>query len=219
MEQHERDIILPEPTLKRLPWYLAYVDTLAQRGVDNISSTAMSKALNVDASQIAKDLSFLNLRGKTRIGYSVEAMRSVLTGFLGFRDPHVAYMFGAGSLGAALIQDTGLAHYGLNIIAAFDVDPTKTGTRIGGVNVSHISRLSEIMTQAPATIGIIAVPAESAQDVADLAIGAGIKALWNFTPFRLTVPDDVVMTSTSIYANLALIYNRLRGAGNYSKEK
>lgn len=212
MEANTQHMILPEPTLRRLPWYLAYVDTLCQRGEENVSSTALSKALNVDSSQIAKDLSFMNLKGKTRIGYSVKDMREALSRFLGFEHPHVAYVFGAGSLGSALIHDTGLANYGLNIIAAFDTDPNRIGRRIGGVMVSHPNNLPEIMLHAPASIAIITVPSESAQSVADAAIVCGIKAIWNFTPFRISVPEGIVMTNTSIYANLALIYNRLRAS-------
>ncbi|MDE6577724.1 MAG: redox-sensing transcriptional repressor Rex, partial [Muribaculaceae bacterium] len=125
------DIILPEPTLRRLPWYLAYVEILKSQKVEHVSSTQISRALNVDASQIAKDLSFLSLKGKTRIGYEVDALVSALSDFLGFRTPHKAYVFGAGSLGKALMQDSGLSNYGLNIVAGFDVDPSKIGTRVG----------------------------------------------------------------------------------------
>lgn len=205
-------IILPEPTLRRLPWYLAYVDTLEQRKVQNVSSTTISKALNVDSSQIAKDLSLLNLKGKTRIGYNVSAMRKALSAFLGFKDSHGAFLLGAGSLGAALINDTGLSNYGLNILAAFDCNPDLIGKEVGGVHIYDINDLPEMQKKTPAKIAIITVPAENAQDVADIAIEAGIKALWNFTPYRVLVPEDIVVSSTCIYANLALIYNRLKNA-------
>lgn len=203
-------VILPEPTLRRLPWYLAYVDTIAERGVETVSSTTLSRDLHVDASQIAKDLSLLNLKGKTRIGYSVADLRKALTSFLGFKDPHGAFIIGAGSLGAALIQDKGLANYGLQLLGAFDSDPERIGREIGGVPVYDISEIADVMKRTPASIAIITVPAENAQDVADMAIAAGIKALWNFTPYRINVPEGIVMSSTSIYANLALIYNRLK---------
>ncbi len=185
-------IILPEPSLRRLPWYLAYIEILKAQGVEFVSSTQISRALNVDASQIAKDLSFLSLKGKTRIGYEVEALYDTLSEFLGFRTSHKAFVFGAGSLGAALMQDSGLSRYGLEIVAGFDVDPKKIGS-----------------TVAPASIGILTVPVEYAQETADIAIGEGIKALWNFTPYRVKVAEGVVMANTSIYAHLALIFNRL----------
>lgn len=202
-------LILPEPTLRRLPWYLAYVDTIAKRGIETVSSTQISKALNVDSSQIAKDLSFLNLKGKTRIGYVVSDLLKALSEFLDFKSVHSAYVIGAGSLGRALIQDKGLANYGLNICAAFDINPDLIGTEIAGVPIFDNDSLPQILKQIPAAIAILTVPAEKAQDCADAAIDAGIKAIWNFTPYRVAVPEDVVMSSTSIYANLALIYNRL----------
>lgn len=203
------NIILPEPTLRRLPWYLAYVEILRARKVDYVSSTHISRALNVDASQIAKDLSFLSLKGKTRIGYEVEALASTLSEFLGFRTPHKAYVFGAGSLGMALMQDSGLSNYGLDIVAGFDIDPAKVGTTVGNVPIHHIDMLEEVMAAEPATIGILTVPADKAQDTADIAIGEGIRAIWNFTPYRVKVAEGIVMANTSIYAHLALIYNRL----------
>ncbi len=203
------NIILPEPTLRRLPWYLAYVEILKMRNVDFVSSTQISRALNVDAAQIAKDLSFLALKGKTRIGYEVSALADTLSDFLGFKTPHKAYVFGAGSLGKALMHDSGLSNYGLEIIAGFDVNPEKVGTSVGNVPIYHIDSLAEVMETNPATIGILTVPAEAAQDTADTAIGEGIKAIWNFTPYRVKVAEGIVMANTSIYAHLALIYNGL----------
>lgn len=204
-----KHLILPEPTLRRLPWYLAYVDTIEKRGIATVSSTQISKALNVDSSQIAKDLSFLNIKGKTRIGYIVADLRKALSEFLDFKKAHSAYVIGAGSLGRALIQDKGLANYGLDIRAAFDINPALVGTKIADVPVFDNDSLPEILKQIPASIAILTVPAEKAQDCADAAIAAGIRAIWNFTPYRVAVPDGVVMSSTSMYANLALIYNRL----------
>lgn len=201
--------ILPEPTLRRLPWYLAYIEILKARDVEYVSSTQISRALNVDASQIAKDLSFLALKGKTRIGYEVDALATALADFLGFHISHKAYVFGAGSLGKALMQDSGLVNYGLDIVAGFDIDPLKVGGRVGDVEIHHIDDLGEVMERNPATIGILTVPANCAQDTADIAIGEGIRAIWNFTPYRVKVAEGIVMSNTSIYAHLALIYNRL----------
>ena len=104
----ENQIILPEPTLRRLPWYLAYVEILQRQKVEHVSSTRISRSLSVDASQIAKDLSFLNVKGRTRIGYEVDALVEALRDFLGFSCQHRAYVFGCGSLGMALIHDSGL---------------------------------------------------------------------------------------------------------------
>lgn len=209
MISNGNNIILPEPTLRRLPWYLAYVEILKAKGMDYVSSTQISRALNVDASQIAKDLSFLNLKGKTRIGYEVSALADTLSTFLGFKTAHKAYVFGAGSLGKALMHDSGLTKYGLEIIAGFDVNPRKVNTSVGDVPIYHIDSISEVMKKNPATIAILTIPVEVAQETADIAIGEGIRAIWNFTPYRVKVAEGIVMTNTSIYAHLALIYNRL----------
>lgn len=201
--------ILPEPTLRRLPWYLAYVDILKARGEEHVSSTHIARALNVDSSQIAKDLSFLNIRGKTRIGYEVDTLEEKLTEALGFRTLHRAYVYGVGSLGSALMRDSGLSNYGLQIVAGFDTNPDTVGRDDLGVPVYHPDDIEEVMETTPADICILTVPAEAAQEAADAAIAAGMKAIWNFTPYRVKVAEGIVMTNTSIYAHLALIYNRL----------
>lgn len=207
------NIILPEPTLRRLPWYLAYVDILRNKRVKHVSSTRISKALSVDASQIAKDLSFLGVKGRTRIGYEVEDLARALSDFLGFSRSHRAYVIGTGSLGKALIRDSGLSNYGLEIVAGFDVREDAISRTDLGVPIRHIDEIYDAMRDNPAEIGILTVPAEVAQESADIAIGAGIKAIWNFTPYRVKVAEGVVMANTSIYAHLALIFNRLDSTG------
>lgn len=202
-------IILPEPTLRRLPWYLAYVSMLRWNNVEYVSSTQISKELNVDASQIAKDLSFLNLKGKTRIGYEVRLLERELQDFLGFLTKHNAVIVGAGSLGAALMADSGLRHYGLNVVAGFDINPTIIGTAISGVPVYHFETIGEMRRMLKAEIGIVSVPVENAQTVADTLVAVGFKALWNFTPYRIRVPEGIVIQNTSIYAHLAVMYNRM----------
>ena len=200
---------IPEPVLRRLPWYLAYVSMLRDKSVKHVSSTNISRELNVDASQIAKDLSFLNIKGKTRIGYDVSSLERELRDFLGFRRSHNAVIYGVGSLGAALMQDSGLSRYGLNVVAGFDVNPELIGTTPGGVPVYSIDELDSRCRRLHAEIGIITVPVDHAQDAADLLISAGVKGLWNFTPVRIRVSDGIVIANTSIYAHLAVMYNRL----------
>ena len=112
---------VPEPTLRRLPWYLAFVKLMKGKGETFISSTQIAKEINVDPSQVAKDLSFVNISGKTRVGYDINALVDVLEDFLGFTSQHKAFLFGVGSLGASLLHDTGLSQYGLEIVAGFDV--------------------------------------------------------------------------------------------------
>ena len=202
-------IRLPEPTLRRLPWYLAYVKLLKEKGEEYVSSTQIAKEIGVDASQIAKDLSFLNLSGKTRVGYEVGSLVVTLEDFLGFTDAHKAFIFGTGSLGAALLQDSGLAQYGMNVVAGFDVKKELAGTRINGIPVYPVSEFARKQKEMDVHIGILTVPVERAQEATETMIAGGIKAIWNFTPFRIRVPKHIVVQNTSIYAHLAVMFNRL----------
>lgn len=214
----ESRIILPEPTIRRLPWYLSYVKMLDNLHVEYVSSTQISKELNVQSSQIAKDLSFLNIRGKTRIGYEVASLVRELEDFLGFNDQHDAVVIGTGSLGTALMQDHGLEHYGLNIVAGFDVRSEVIGQYLGGLPVYDVNELAAWQQEHHVSIAILTVPAPRAQEIADLAIASGMTALWNFTPYRIKATETVVIANTSIYAHLAIIYNRMQNTNNESKQ-
>ena len=112
-------------------------------------------------------------------------------------------------MGAALLHDSGLKQYGLDIVAGFDVRPELDGQIINGIPVYHIDRFPAMREQLGATIGVITVPVDKAQEVADQIIAGGIKGLWNFTPFRIRVPENIVIQNTSMYAHLAVMFNRL----------
>ena len=200
---------VPEPTLRRLPWYLSNLKLLRQKGEQYVSSTQLSKETNIDASQIAKDLSFVRVTGRTRVGYEVETLITVLEDFLGFTRIHKAFLFGVGSLGGALLRDTGLEHFGLQIVAAFDVNPNLVGTTLCGIPIYHTDEFEQKMLEYDVNIGVLTVPIEIAQAVTDKMVTGGIKAVWNFTPFRIRVPESIVVQNTSLYAHLALMFNRL----------
>ena len=200
---------VPEPTLRRLPWYLSNLKLLRQKGEQYVSSTQLSKETNIDASQIAKDLSFVRVTGRTRVGYEVETLITVLEDFLGFTRMHKAFLFGVGSLGGALLRDTGLEHFGLQIVAAFDVNPNLVGTTLCGIPIYHTDEFEQKMLEYDVNIGVLTVHIEIAQAVTDKMVAGGIKAVWNFTPFRIRVPESIVVQNTSLYAHLALMFNRL----------
>lgn len=200
---------IPEPTLRRLPWYLFNVKLMKERGETHVSSTQISKQINIDASQIAKDLSFVKISGRTRVGYEIDALIRVLEDFLGFSSLHEAYLFGVGSLGAALLFDSGLAHFGLKIVGAFDVKAELVGTSINGIPIYHTNDFEQVIKNSTARIGVLTVPINIAQDITDMMVQGGIKAIWNFTPFRIRVPENIVVQNTSLYAQLAVMFNRL----------
>ncbi len=207
--QHTDCLKVPEPTLRRLPWYLSNVKLLKQRGERYVSSTQISKEINIDASQIAKDLSYVNISGRTRVGYEVDTLIDVLERFLGFTKMHKAFLFGVGSLGGALLRDSGLQHFGLEIVAAFDVNPALVGTTIDAIPIFHTDDFAEKMSAYDVNIGVLTVPIEIAQSITDRMVEGGIKAVWNFTPFRIRVPEHIVVQNTSLYAHLAVMFNRL----------
>lgn len=200
---------VPEPTLRRLPWYLAYAKLVLKEGETNISSTQIAKNIAVDASMVAKDLSFVNVSGRTRVGYDVKELVGVLEAFLGFTNSHKAFLFGVGSLGGALMHDNGLEQFGLEIVAGFDVKYELTGTNINKIPIHHIDRFSELQKQTDVNIGVLTVPVDRAQAVSELMIEGGIQAIWNFTPYRIRVPENIIVQNTSIYAHLAVMFNRL----------
>ncbi|KAA6352280.1 Redox-sensing transcriptional repressor Rex [termite gut metagenome] len=210
MNDISREIVkVPEPTLRRLPWYLSNVKLLKQKGEYYVSSTQISKEINIDASQIAKDLSYVNISGRTKVGYEVNTLISVLENFLGFTDTHKAFLFGVGSLGGALLSDSGLIHFGLEIVAAFDIRPQIIGTQINEIPIFHTCNFAEKIKEYDVNIGVLTVPIEIAQQVTDMMVEGGIKAVWNFTPFRIRVPQNIVVQNTSLYAHLAVMFNRL----------
>ena len=200
---------VPEPTLCRLPWYLSTVKLMKENGEDNVSSTSISKQINVDASQVAKDLSYVKIAGRTRVGYKIDTLIEGLEDFLGFTRIHKAYLFGVGNLGGALLQDSGLSQFGLEIVGAFDINPNLVGTEINGIPVYHTDEFEKVMSADRVNIGMLTVPINIAQEITDRMVAGGIKAVWNFTPFRIRVPEDIVVQNTSLYAHLAVMFNRL----------
>ncbi|MPN50028.1 Redox-sensing transcriptional repressor Rex [bioreactor metagenome] len=151
----------------------------------------------------------MKISGKTRVGYDVRELVAVLEGFLGFTNSHQAYLFGVGSLGGALMHDNGLEQFGLEIMAGFDVKYELSGTSINHIPIHHIDRFVELQKQTGVNIGILTVPVDKAQEVSEVMVAGGIKAIWNFTPYRIVVPENIVVQNTSIYAHLAVMFNRL----------
>ena len=195
--------------MRRLPWYLSNIKLMKEKGEQYVSSTQISKEINIDASQIAKDLSYVNISGRTRVGYNIDALIEVLESFLGFTNMHKAFLFGVGSLGAALLRDSGLHHFGLEIVAAFDVNPELVGKDLNGIPIFHSDDFEAKMKEYDVNIGVLTVPINIAQEITDKMVDGGIKAVWNFTPFRIRVPENIVVQNTSLYAHLAVMFNRV----------
>ena len=139
----------------------------------------------------------------------MDLLIQVLEEFLGFTNLHKAYLFGVGSLGGALLRDSGLSHFGLQIVGAFDINPNLVGTTVEGIPIYHTDEFEERRAKDGVKIGVLTVPINIAQDITDKMVAGGIQAVWNFTPFRIRVPETIGVQNTSLYAHLAVMFNRL----------
>ncbi|HMM12659.1 MAG TPA: redox-sensing transcriptional repressor Rex [Bacteroidales bacterium] len=203
---------VPEPTVRRMPGYLNLLREMLRREEQFVTAPAIAKLLHLDATQVVKDLSYTGISGKPRVGYLVTELVVALEDFLGYNRTHEAFLVGAGYLGSALIQYQGFRESGLKIVAAFDIDKRKVGTELAGVPVFHLDKFRDLASRLHITIGILTTPASAAQPIADLMVGWGIRAIWNFAPIPLIVPEHVIVQDTHIYANLAVILNKLKQA-------
>ena len=196
-------------TLRRLPTYLSYLKSLPADASVNISATAIAAGLNMGEVQVRKDLALISDGGRPKIGYNRERLIEDIEVYLGYDNTNDAVLIGAGKLGRALLGYSGFAEYGLNIVAAFDANDALMGTTKSGKPVMDLSRLPEICRRYKIQIGIITVPAEQAQSVCDLLIANGIRAIWNFAPTHLTVPDNILVQNENMAASLALLCKHL----------
>lgn len=200
-----RDVSLN--TLNRLPLYLNYLKSLDPSG--NVSSTEIAKALGLNDVQVRKDLSAVSSGGRPKIGYSVTSLMSDLKDFLGYNSVHHAVLIGAGNLGRALMSYRGFSEYGLKIVAGFDTVQALIGCRVDGKPIFSLSELSSFCRENNVRIGVITTPADNAQSACDMLISAGIKAIWNFAPAHITVPDGVLVQNENMASSLALLSKHL----------
>lgn len=195
-------------TLQRLPMYLSYIKGLPEDAPKNISATTIAEALQLNDVQVRKDLASVSSSGKPKVGYNVKDLIAELEAFLGYNDIDNAVIVGAGSLGKALLNYSGFKAYGLNIIAAFDL--CEEPTEFQGKTVFPIAQLESFCRKVNIHIGIITVPASSAQEICDLLVNSGIRAIWNFAPAHLVVPDGILVQNENMASSLALLSNHLR---------
>jgi redox-sensing transcriptional repressor len=200
---------VPEPTVRRLPNYLSHIKVLKKLGVESVSAPQIASDFNFDPTQVTKDLSYTGITGKTKIGYNINDLIKALEDFLGYNRVNLAFLVGAGNLGSALLKYEAFENTGLKIVAAFDTDLKKVGNKIGNIDIFHLDKFKNLAERIHCQIGIITTPAEVSQSVAEMMISWGIKAIWNFTPVIIKVPDGIIIENTSIYSNLAVIINKL----------
>jgi redox-sensing transcriptional repressor len=200
---------IPEPTLRRLPGYLSFFKALKINNIENVSSSQIASTFKLDSTLVTKDLSYTGIKGRTKIGYNVDLLIDTLISFLDFNTTENAFLFGVGNLGKALIYYDGLKQYGLKIVAGFDVNPKVINQTIRDVKIYPVDEFRDLSRKIPARIGIITTPDNKSQETADLMVAWGIKAIWNFSPQSIKVPENIIVGNTSIYSDLAVILNKL----------
>ena len=175
----------------RLSRYLQVLTQAKKMGKDRISSQEISDYTNINATQIRRDLSGFGKFGKRGVGYNIDSLLGEIRRILRTQGQHNIALVGAGRLGQAIASSPIFAEHGINIAAVVDTDPEKVGRSIGNVSVSPYAQLANVVREHNIIVGVIAVPAESAQDAANDLVGAGVKIVFNYSEALLDVPSDV----------------------------
>ena len=190
--------------------YLKVLTQAKKMGKDRISSQEISDYTNINATQIRRDLSAFGKFGKRGVGYNIDSLLGEIRKILRTQGQHNIALIGAGRLGQAIASSPIFAEHGINIAAVFDTDPEKVGRTVGHLPVSEYSRLPETVREKNIIVGVIAVPAEGAQQVADDLVHANVKIIFNYSEALLDVPSDVaVHTSNPAVELLYALYFHL----------
>lgn len=203
-------MIIPIPTVKRFPSYLRILNQAKENGKEYISATMLAKELNLNPIQVRKDISSTGIEGKPKIGFDVDTLIARITHVLGWDNNTDALIVGAGNLGSAIANYGGFSNYGLRIVAVFDKDEKKIGTKIGEFSVLPIDRINQYVQENGVRIAVITVPAAQAQAVADLLVKCGIRGIWNFAPKDIKIPSSVVVQRTDLATSFAVLSVKLR---------
>lgn len=184
-------------------YYRVLTETTAKRPVDTVTSAQIAEALDIDPTQVRKDFAAIGLLGIGRVGFDVcEVCRGIRI-VLGFDQQQEAALIGAGHLGGALLAYRGFTRYGLEIVAAFDKDPSRVGSKIAGCTVKPMRAMKPFIRRRDIRLAILTTPVDVSQELTDRLVSVGVKAIWNFTPTRLTVPADVLVRNEHISMGLS----------------
>jgi redox-sensing transcriptional repressor len=206
---------IPEATVARLPVYLRVLGSLAETGVTTVSSDALAVAAGVGSAKLRKDLSHLGSYGTRGVGYDVEYLVYQISRTLGLTQHYSVVIVGVGNLGHALANYAGFATRGFQIAALIDSDPRRIGEVINGLEVRHLDELETVVKEHEASIGVIATPAASAQDVCDRLVSCGVTSVLNFAPIVLAVPDTVDVRKVDLSIELQILaFHEQRKSGS-----
>jgi redox-sensing transcriptional repressor len=191
-----------ESTVRRLSLYLRFLEEFEGQGVETVSSGALASRGGTTSAQVRKDLSFFGSFGKRGLGYPVPELADRLRAILGLKQRYQVGMIGAGKIGSALVQYRGFKQRGFDIVAIFDSDPAKIGRQWNGLTIQDIATLEAEFARRPLGMAVLVTPAEAAQPVTDRLVALGVKAVLNFAPVQLVVPDDVVVKTVNLALEL-----------------
>jgi redox-sensing transcriptional repressor len=201
---------IPLPTIRRFPAYLRLLKDHANQGEMWISATTLADQLKLKPIQVRKDMACTGVEGKPKVGFQICELIVAIEQYLGWDNATDAILIGAGNLGAALIGYKGFEDNGLRIIAVFDKDRRKVGSQIGGIVISQIEDITDIVRTLGIKIAVITVPEDAAQPVAELAVEAGIEGIWNFAPKSLNLPDNIIVQKTDLATSFAELSAKLK---------
>ncbi|MCH2024415.1 MAG: redox-sensing transcriptional repressor Rex [Verrucomicrobiales bacterium] len=193
---------IPRKSIYRLSIYQRCLERLRENGLETVSSNALAKAAGVKSTQLRKDLAHFGQFGTRGLGYNVEALIEVITGVLGTNSLLPVILVGVGNLGAALLRYSGFVKEGFEISAAFDADPNRAKLVKANVPVMDASQMAQYVNQNNVKIAILAVPPETAQEVANNLDHVGVQAYLNFSPTVLKTPDNVIVNSVDLALEL-----------------
>jgi redox-sensing transcriptional repressor len=192
-------------TVRRLPCYVRILKELTESGREIVSSETIANRLNLLPIVVRKDLASVGIVGKPRIGYNVVYLLDAIEQRIGIHNTSTAILAGAGNLGSALLGSVSLRENGLDIVAAIDCNAGKIGTRIHGKPVYELTEATELIKTVNIRLGILCVPYQAAQQMADSLVEAGIRGIWNFTTRELSLPSHVIVQNEDLTAGLALL--------------
>lgn len=205
----ENNQYISQASLKRLPKYLRVLKDKKENGVELISSTAIAKELNLNPIQVRKDLALVSKSdGKPGIGFHIQNLILDMEEFLNLNNMTDAIIVGAGKLGQALMNYKGFEN-NTDILMAFDIDKSKCDNK----KTFYIDKMENLIKRMNIHIGIITVPKEAAQEVCDKMIKCGIKAIWNFAPVNLKIPENIVIKNEDLSTSLLVLLKNLKEKG------
>ena len=211
MEEKE----ISKATIARMPLYLHFLQEENSKGGQYISSTVIAQNISVSPVLVRKDLALVSSEaGRPKLGFAVSRLIVDIEKFLGYDHISDAIVVGAGGLGRAFLGYEGFKNNGLNVVAAFDVNEKLVGTSVLGKPVLAMSELASFIKKRGVQIGIVTVPKSVAQEVVNVLVEAGVRAIWNFAPAPLRVPKNIVLKTEDLAASLAMLAGKLYKTGD-----